>query len=140
MFNVIHTVRVPVGAERLWRDIGSFGAVGKWHPMLAAVDSQGDVAGARRTAHGRDGSIQVERLKDYNAADCIYRYEMESTPLRVRDYIGEFRVDDNGDGTSTVTWSAQFEPADGTTDETAQRVETFIKAGTDSLKARYRGR
>ncbi|HLZ97722.1 MAG TPA: SRPBCC family protein [Steroidobacteraceae bacterium] len=137
MFNVIKTVHLPVRAEKLWRDIGSFGAVGAWHPMLSGVDSQGDVPGARRIAHSRDGGIQVERLKDYNGTDCIYRYEMESTPMRLRDYIGEFRVDDNGDGTSTVTWMAHFEPADGNGEETARKIETFIKAGTDSLKARY---
>jgi mxaD protein len=105
--------------------------------MLAAVDSQGDVAGSRRFAHSRDGSTQVERLKDYNATECIYRYELEETPLRLRDYIGEFRVDDNGDGTSTVTWSAQFQPSDGCGDEAARRIEAFIKAGTDNLEAMF---
>jgi hypothetical protein len=140
MPNVIQTVCLPVEADRLWRDIGSFGAVGNWHPMLSAVDSQGDVAGALRTTHSQDGTTHVERLRDYNAAQCIYRYEMQSTPMRVRDYIGEFRVDDNGDGTSTVTWSAHFELSDGNGDDTAQQIERFIKAGTDGLKRRFTDR
>jgi hypothetical protein len=33
--------------------------------------------------------------------------------LPVRDYIGELRVEGNPDHTSTVKWSAEFEPTSG---------------------------
>lgn len=31
----------------------------------------------------------------------------------MRDYIGELHIEDNGDGTSTVTWTGEFEVTRG---------------------------
>lgn len=59
---IIESVRVAAAPEALWREIGGFGAVGKWHPLLARVDCEGERSGCRRTAEGQDGSRQVERL------------------------------------------------------------------------------
>jgi hypothetical protein len=34
------TVHVAAGADELWREIGGFGAVGHWHPMLPKVETK----------------------------------------------------------------------------------------------------
>lgn len=68
MPSIIETAQVHMDAGRLWQRIGAFGAVGDWHPMLSRVDSQGDRPGAVRTAHGKDGSTQVEWLLEFDEA------------------------------------------------------------------------
>ena len=140
MNTVMHAVRLPVRAQPLWAEIGAFGSVGEWHPLVTRVDSEGDSAGSRRTTQDRDGVTQVDRLKDYDGRQFIYRYEMISTTLPVRDYVGEFRVDDNADETSTVTWSANFALA-GLSEEdgerTAERIRAFIREGTEGLRRRF---
>lgn len=135
---IIESVRVAEAPDALWRDIGGFGAVGRWHPMLARVDSEGERPGCRRTAEGRDGSRQVERLLEISSERHCYRYRMESTGMPLRDYVGELRVENDGGSGSTVVWSADFEP---TGDDEAQIVESvysFIKAGLQNLERLHR--
>lgn len=93
---IIESAHVAEAPEALWREIGGFGAVGKWHPWLARVDSEGEHAGCRRIAGGRDGSRQVERLLEASPERHFYRYRMESTGMPVRDYVGELRVENDG--------------------------------------------
>jgi mxaD protein len=137
MSNVIETACVPMDAATLWQKIGAFGAVGNWHPMLSSVDSEGDNVGSIRTAHGKDGSTQIERLLYFDATTHTYRYKMESTPMPINDYVGEFHVEDNGDGTSTVEWSAQFDVAEIGEADPIKMIAGFLKAGTDSIEKKY---
>ena len=51
MSEVIATAQIPLGADALWHKISAFGAIGDWHPMLDRADSEGDKAGATRTAY-----------------------------------------------------------------------------------------
>lgn len=132
MTNVVESIHVAEDADGLWQEIGKFGAIGRWHPMLAKVESEGERAGSLRTAEGRDGSRQTERLLEMAPDQRFYRYRTESSQLPIRDYMAELRVEDNRDGTSMVVWSAEFKPtADGT--QTIERIRGFLKAGLDSL-------
>ncbi|MGY4622445.1 SRPBCC family protein [Bradyrhizobium sp. USDA 4486] len=110
MTNVVETARIAERPDVLWRDVGLFGAIGQWHPLLSKVESEGEHPGALRAAEAKDGSRQIERLLEATPAKHLYRYRMEKTAMPVRDYSAEFRIEDNHDGTSTVVWLAEFEP------------------------------
>ena len=132
------TERVCVAEEPgpLWHEIGRFGAVGAWHPMLRKVESDGDHEGCQRVAETRDGGRQTERLLKIEPHGYLYR--MEETAMPVRDYVAEFRIEDNGDHTSTVIWSAAFVASDDD-DDTVALVRNFLKAGLDNLSAMHSG-
>lgn len=132
MTKIVETAHVGAPAAALWRDIGGFGAVGDWHPMLAKVTTEGEGEGAVRMAEGRDGTRQTERLLESSLEQRFYRYRMESGPTPVRGYVAELRVEDNGDGTSTVVWSAEFEPT-LTSFRTIEEIQEFLKSGLDSI-------
>lgn len=139
MTRIIESVRIAAPPDRLWREIGGFGSVGKWHPLLARVDSEGERTGSRRTAEGQDGGRQVERLLELSPEGHFYTYRMESSAMPVRDYVGELRVEDDGDSGSTVIWSAEFEPAGGGDErQIAQSVHSFLKTGLDHLERMHR--
>lgn len=137
MPHVEAAAEVPVDAETLWEAVGSFQSVGDWHPMLAQVEAEGDGPGAIRRATTHDGSQQVERLQEIDAAGHFYRYTMESSAMPVRDYMAEFRVQPGGDGTSTVRWTADFETTSDDPASTVDMVQGFLAAGLDSLKQQY---
>lgn len=59
---------LPVEADALWREVGSFQGVGEWHPMLADVEGDGEHAGAQRVATSGEGQQQVERLVEVDQA------------------------------------------------------------------------
>lgn len=135
---IIESVRVAAAPGALWREIGGFGAVGAWHPLLARVDCEGESPGARRSAEGQDGSRQIERLLEASAEGHFYRYRMESTGMPVRNYEGELRVENADASASTVVWSAEFEPV-GEEHQVAQSVHSFLKTGLDNLERMHRG-
>lgn len=138
MPRITESTTIGVDPDTLWNEIGSFGSVGDWHPMLNSVEVFGEGAGALRIAHAKAGAAQAERLQALDPARHLYRYSMEKTSMPVRDYLGEFRIDSAGDAASTVVWSAQFElTADGD-GRTVESVRHFLHAGTESLGRRFR--
>lgn len=137
MTEIVETARVGEPAGEVWEKIGGFGVVGEWHPMLATVTSAGEDVGSLRRTKARDGATSIERLIDRSSERRFYRYRILSTPLPVRDYVGELRVDDNGDGTSTVVYSASFQPT--ITDfRTIEEVRSFLKTGLGSIVDTHR--
>ena len=40
MTRIVETTRIAEGPDALWKDIGPFGAVGEWHPLLSRVESE----------------------------------------------------------------------------------------------------
>ncbi len=132
MTTIVETARVGEPAGELWAKIGAFGAVGAWHPMLAKVTTEGERENSLRRVETQDGEHWVERLTESAPGQRFYRYRIETSPMPVRDFVAEFRVDDNGDGTSTVVWSAEFEPT--VTDfRTVENIRAFLKSGLGAI-------
>jgi mxaD protein len=137
MRTVTETARLAVDAQTLWHDAGGFDAVGKWHPMLAGVETNGDGVGAARTARVKDGTEQVERLESLDPERHKYRYKVEHTSMPVRDFTAEFSIDDSGDDASRLIWWAEFDLAEGGNEKTVESVRQFMHAGIENLKAWY---
>jgi hypothetical protein len=139
MARVIEAVHIPMDPDMLWQNIGGFGAVGIWHPLLDKVEVHREEDGAVRTAHGRDGSTHVERLVEEEPEQHCYRYKMESTPLPVGNYLGEFRIESNADHESSVVWEADFEVTKGDETKTVGVIRQFLRSGLEQLQASYGG-
>lgn len=139
MQHVSETVRLATSAQRAWSRIGGFGSVADWHPMLARVDVDGSGPGAVRTAHGKDGSQQRERLDGVDEQQHAYRYTMLSTALPVSNYTAEFRIDEAGEDASVVTWSARFDVSAGEPGQAIEAVRGFLRAGLDALPEKLAG-
>jgi hypothetical protein len=131
------STRLAAPAASVWKHIGPFASVGNWHPMIDEVKCENGRDGEVRTVLTTTGEEQVERLLEWNGAQRFYRYAMACGVLPVKDCVGELRVDDNGDGTSTIRWSSDFEVTDGHETGGASAVEAFLKAGLDNLGQWY---
>jgi hypothetical protein len=127
---------IKAPADELWKIVSSFGGIADWHPALERVDSEGEQPGAHRTAHTMGGMRQIECLLECKPEERRYRYEINASPLPVRNYVAEIKVDDTGDGTSRVTWYADFEAPGKQLAEVTHTVEDFYRAGLRSLKER----
>jgi hypothetical protein len=101
MAKIVENVRVAEDPDALWREIGQFGGVGRWRPLFAKVERDGEQKGAVLVAEGRDGSPRSERLLEIDPARRLYRYRMEQSAMPVRDYVADFRIDDSGERSST---------------------------------------
>jgi hypothetical protein len=138
MPQIIETVRIGMDADSLWSEIGKFGAVADWHPLIDRTEVSGEGDGAIRTAHGTNGNAQVERLTEHNDTRHLYRYTMQQTALAVRDYTAELRVEAAGADVSEVIWSARFELTEDGDGKTIEAVRHFLHAGTENLQAKFR--
>jgi len=137
MPKIIETATIGMDAETLWNEIGGFGSVGEWHPMVNSVDVLGQGTGAMRIAHGGEGDDRTERLQTLDPDRHLYRYTIERASMPVRDYRGEFRIDPAGGSASIVSWSAQFELTEEGDGRTIESVRRFLHAGTESLRRRF---
>jgi hypothetical protein len=138
MPTITETAEIETDVDTLWKDVGDFRAVSHWHPLVTALNVQGEGIGSVRTANPGTPQEQFERLRSVDMHRHCYRYALERSSLPVRDYVGEFRIEAAADNRSRVVWSAQFELATGADDKTADAVRRFLRAGTEHLKARYR--
>ena len=138
MPKVTMSTPVAMNADALWQAMGSFAAIGQWHPMMEKVEAQGEQKGSLRTLQLSGGAKLVERLEEISPRERLYRYSIIESPLPITNYVSEIRVKDNGDGTSTVEWSSDFE-VNSTTGETdvVKTVQEVYQAGLDNLTKLY---
>jgi len=139
MPRITKVVRIDRDADTSWRDIGGFGAVGKWHPLLRRSSPRvsapaGERAGALRTAETRDGMRQVERLLGMEPSSALIAARWNRHPCPVVDYVNELRARDDGGGTSTVVWSCEFRVTSDDEAGATSMIRDFVKAGLDNLK------
>src|SRR5262245_55348485 len=123
MTHVAMSTVVRADADTLWDEIGAFERVGTWHPLL----DRAAIEGRRRIPYDENGIRHVETLQESDAQRRCYRYTIDESPMPIRNYIAELRVDDNHDGTSTVRWSGDFDVADQERDKTVAIIESFFK-------------
>lgn len=129
--------KVNVGADTLWNTIGGFNALPAWHPAVQGSKATGEQAGATRTLDLGGGAQVVERLESVSKTEKRYRYSIVSGPLPVAGYEAELMVKDNGDGTSTVNWSSDFQPAGASEGDAVKTIEGIYQAGFDNRKKMF---
>lgn len=123
---VIKTLAAP--AQDVWEQLSDFSGIAPGGP-IEAVSYSGEGVGMVRTLTMAGGEV-VERLESWDGAERRFSYAITNndSPLPFADYSASVHVADNGDGTSTVTWTGNFEPK-GVDEATAINTATGIYAG-----------
>jgi mxaD protein len=137
MPKVTMSTPVAMNADALWQAIGSFAAIGDWHPMVEKVDSQGEQKGSVRTLQLIGGAKLVERLEEVSPTERLYRYSIVESPLPVSNYVAEIRVKDKGDGSSLVEWSSDFTVNTRNENDVVKTFQEVYQAGLDNLTKLY---
>ena len=137
MPKVTMSTPVAMNADALWQAMGSFAAIGNWHPMMEKVESEGEKKGSMRTLQLIGGAKLVERLEEVSPNERLYRYSIIESPLPISNYFSEIRVKDNGDGTSTVEWSSDFDVNTGNETDVVKTVQEVYQAGLDNITKLY---
>lgn len=131
--------RLAASADMIWKTIGGFNALPAWHPAVEKSESDGEIKGSVRTLRLAGGGTIIERLEHISNVERVYRYSIIDSPLPVANYAAEIRVTDNGDGTSTVEWSSEFEPVKAPENEVVKTLQGIYQAGFDNLKKMFGG-
>ncbi len=126
---------VSTSSDHCWARVGGWGTIHEWHPAIDKTVAEGEDVGAIRTLTLGDGATLKEELESYDSAARSYSYRFVEHPFPVDDYHGKISVSDNGDGTSTVTWSGSFLAKGVSDDEARQMFEGVYQAGLDAVEA-----
>jgi hypothetical protein len=130
---VTRRVTVAAPASEVWRLIGDFHGLDRWHPAVAKSEPARIGADEFRTLTTRDGARILEHLVARNTHSCTYA--IVRSPLPVAHYEARLEAATAGKGTE-VTWSGSFTP----TAENAEKVIAGIyEAGLNALKQRFGG-
>ena len=124
-------------ADSMWRELGSFQSIARWHPMVTGAEGEGEEPGATRTLATRNGLRWVERLTERDAAQRFYRYEATSSELPIADFHGEFRIRQGRPHRCTVIWTAQFTVTSGDEKSVSDNVRGFFRAGARAIEKQY---
>jgi hypothetical protein len=127
-------------ADSMWRELGSFQSIRRWHPMLTGVEGEGEEPGATRTLATQDGLRWEERLTERDTAQRVYRYEATSSELPIADFRGELRIREGGPHRCTVIWTAQFTVTSGDEKSVSDSVRAFFRAGARAIEKQYAAR
>ena len=138
MPKVTMSTPVAMNADALWQAIGSFAAIGKWHPMMERSIHRARTKGSLRTLQLIGGAKLVERLEEVSPTERLYRYSIVESPLPISDYFrrdpgqGQWRRDQHG----RVVERLQGEYQHGEND-VVKTVQEVYQAGLDNLTKLY---
>ncbi|MEO0973944.1 MAG: SRPBCC family protein [Pseudomonadota bacterium] len=119
-----------VAAEKVWRMLGSFDRIGKWHPLVTEVECTDQHT---RTIKLQSGDHLTERRVTHS--DLSMQLEMESGSWPLTALTSTISVEDAGVKRSRVTWRAQFEAADS--QAAREAIEGFVLQAFSWLNGRY---
>lgn len=114
-------IEAPGLPSDIWEIVGEFCAIKSWHPAVAECEQtvEGDVT--FRTLTLKDGGKIKEKLTDTD--DLSYSYEITEGPLPVKDYSSKLWIEEDDEpDRSVIYWQSEFDAADGTSEEDAQKL------------------
>ena len=126
------TIQAP--ADRVWAFIRDFGAIGDWFGALAECQGVGSGVGMQRISTFKDGVKVTETLLELDETSRVLRYDVQDpNPFPMKNYVSKVQVNDLGDGTCEVVWSAECDPDGSSDEEVTKMLEGFFKEAIDDL-------
>lgn len=120
-------------AAEVWKRIEDPATVAQWIPAIATSRVDGDI----RHVTFADGAPARERIVDHRGEQRRYTYQYIDGPLALDRYESTIAVTESADGTSIVTWSAEFAAASAELEaELATAIEAIYTGALDELAAR----
>lgn len=130
---VTRRVTVAAPASEVWRLIGDFHGLDRWHPVVAKSEPARIGEDEFRTLTTRDGARILEHLVAQTTHS--YTYAIARSPLPVAHYEARLEVTTAGAGTE-VTWSGSFTPLAAGAEKV---IAGIYEAGLNALKQRFGG-
>jgi hypothetical protein len=126
---------IGASADDVWTFISDFG--GSIEALGVPVETEGPEGVGQRRSISMGGDPTVERLESLDADERSLSYSIVSGPLPVRDYLATMQVAEDGDGRSTLTWVARFEPAGMPEDDSKNVVNMVLGGAISGMQSRF---
>ena len=129
--SVTRSVTVDAPESEVWRLIGDFHRLDRWHPGIAKSERAVIADDEFRLLTTQDGGRILEHLVHQDTHS--YTYAIVRSPLPVAHYEARLEANTAGKGTE-VTWSGSFTP---TADDAENVIAGIYEAGLSALEERF---
>ena len=103
-------------------------------PPIASSKVDGKGVGALKINNLKDnGGEIVLQLVHYAPESYAFNYVIRSAPLPVKNYVGQVRVKDLGDGKSQLSWQGVFKGTTVSQEEADKMVQGFLNSIADKI-------
>ena len=133
MPKVVLKTQVGADADLIWRTVHGFSDVASWHPLVERA-VEGEAGGAVRALEFAGLGTFVERLDERDDAARVVSYAVTDSPLPVEDCSVEIRVEDNGDGSSTIAWTGVFSAPNESEFAAVKSLHRIFHGGIERLE------
>lgn len=120
MLTVERKHAIPKSPEVIWKTIGDFGVIHKWHPAVSTCTVEEHQGAKQRVLLLVDGAKLVEQRIDDGKTPNSYTYRIIAGPLPVENYQSTLAVVNTEEG-SEIRWTGSF-VAIGCSDNEAKAV------------------
>lgn len=129
----IHLTReFAAHADTVWQRVGDTAGVADWIPAIGSSRQEADV----RHVVFTDGQPARERIVSHDDTARTYTYSYIDGPLPLEHYESTMTVTPSDDGTSVVTWSAEFGAASAEVEEAlTASISEIYAAALDELQS-----
>ena len=114
---------LAASADEVWRVVGDFGGLARWHPWVPACELSPD--GQTRTMRVGDEIVAVERLLESTPFAHVYTVDQGPFPMTV--YRAELSVASSASG-CRVRYHGRFRPTTTEVD-VAAKLQRFFEQG-----------
>ena len=127
---------IGASVDEVWKLVSDFGGLIE-ALMGVPAELEGEGIGQTRTLP-TGAEPMVERLELCDDATKTLQYSIVSGPFPVTDYLSTMKLTAIGDDRTKIEWSSTFEPAEGTSQEDAEKMVAGVyKGGIAGLVARF---
>lgn len=121
-----------VGAQELWETVDFHQPSENIMPPIASSEREGEGLGAIKVNTLKGGGDIRLQLVYYSPESRAFNYIIQSSPLPVKNYVGEVRVEELGDGRAQLSWRGVFD-AEGAEQE---KADEMLQGFYESIAAR----
>lgn len=132
---------IPVPADDLWRTVSRMDGMEDWYPDLIQSSNvpDPDAAQPRRECVMANGGELKERILVRDDATRTFVYAIDKHPMPARNVVGTIRIDDLGDGRSSVSWASDLVFDEANAGEMRAMVSGMYEKGLESLERYHAG-
>ena len=128
---VTRSVSVDAPADEVWRLIGDFHGIDRWHPAVATSEGASIGHEQFRMLTTANGARILEHLIDQDTHS--YTYSIVRSPLLVANYEARLGVKSSGAQTK-VTWKSSFIPK---AKIAGQEIASLYEAGLGAVAEHF---
>ena len=135
MASMSTTGRIDASADKVWAVVSDFGGLDAFFPPVARSEGSGSGVGMERQCTFQDGAQIKETLLalDPDARSLTYNVH-DPNPFPFEGYVATMRVNDLGEGSSELVWSAEFNAKGMSDQEVTDLLDGLFLQGIDGLR------